>query len=478
MTTAAPSSELFGVFDARRVKAPELKGLDVAAHAAVGAVRNRMPTLAGLRRMADRVERLEAAVKDVTEAKFREEVEALRDQARLGRLDARGLDYAFALAREGAKRTLGKRPYPVQIMGAAAMHLGLVAEMATGEGKTLTAAVAAAVMAWAGRPVHVITVNDYLVARDAELNAPFYKVMGLRRRAHRPRHQPPRAARRLPPQRRLHHEQGDGRRLPARPDHARLAALQHPDRHRPARRRHRPRRDAGPAPGARPVPRDRRRGRLAAGRRGRHAPDHQQQPDRGAQRRPLPRRRRPRPRAAEGPGLLRRQGDQARRDDRPRPPEARRPRRRRQLLEGPAAAGGAGHAVAGGPALLPPRRALPHHARRQDRDRRRVHRPRDGRPILAGRAAPGGGDQGGRARHGRQGEPRPPELPAVLPPVPRDGRHDRHRVGELAASCGRSTSGRSSASRRTSRTSASSCRRGSSTPRATSGTRWSSACAS
>ena len=180
MTTAAPSSELFGVFDARRVKAPELKGLDVAAHAAVGAVRNRMPTLAGLRRMANRVERLEEAVKDLTQAKFAEEVATLRDEARLGRLDAKGLDYAFALGREGAKRTLGKRPYPVQIMGAAAMHLGLVAEMATGEGKTLTAAVAAAVMAWAGRPVHVITVNDYLVARDAELNEPFYKVMGLR----------------------------------------------------------------------------------------------------------------------------------------------------------------------------------------------------------------------------------------------------------------------------------------------------------
>ena len=177
--TQAASTELFGVFDARRVKAPELKGLDASANAAVGWVKNRRPVLRRLRALAKRVEALEPAVKDLGSRKFAEEVADLRDTARLGRLDQAGYDRAFAFVREAARRTLGKRPYPVQIIGAAAMHEGLVAEMATGEGKTLTAALAASIMAWSGKPVHVITVNDYLVARDEELNRPLYEMMGL-----------------------------------------------------------------------------------------------------------------------------------------------------------------------------------------------------------------------------------------------------------------------------------------------------------
>ena len=98
-----------------------------------------------------------------------------KDLGRLGRLKDEKLDYAFALGREAAWRAIGKRPYPVQIMGALAMAEGYVIEMATGEGKTLTAALAAAISSWSGKNVHVITVNDYLVERDAKLNEPIYR---------------------------------------------------------------------------------------------------------------------------------------------------------------------------------------------------------------------------------------------------------------------------------------------------------------
>ncbi|HEX8325687.1 MAG TPA: hypothetical protein VF595_17415 [Tepidisphaeraceae bacterium] len=175
MTAAA---ELYNVFDARRVKAPELKGLDIPAHAATGWVKNRRRVLPRLKRQAEEIEKLEAAIKNLSDAKFKEEVEEARVLARLGRLEDEKLLYAFGLAREASVRTLGKRPYLVQLMGAMAMHEAAVAEMATGEGKTLTAAVAASVMALSGKPVHIITVNDYLVQRDAELMTPLYRMMG------------------------------------------------------------------------------------------------------------------------------------------------------------------------------------------------------------------------------------------------------------------------------------------------------------
>ena len=86
---------------------------------------------------------------------------------------------ALALAREAASDTLGLRPYDVQVMAAAALLEGRLAEMHTGEGKTLSAALAAAVAGLAGRQVHVITVNDYLARRDGEALAPFFARFGL-----------------------------------------------------------------------------------------------------------------------------------------------------------------------------------------------------------------------------------------------------------------------------------------------------------
>ncbi len=86
---------------------------------------------------------------------------------------------AFAVAREAAKRVLGMRPYDVQLIGGMVLHSGTVAEMKTGEGKTLVAMLPAYLNALTGRGVHVVTVNDYLAQRDAGWNGPVYHFLGL-----------------------------------------------------------------------------------------------------------------------------------------------------------------------------------------------------------------------------------------------------------------------------------------------------------
>src|SRR6476646_4812632 len=170
------TNELWSIFDARRVKAPELRGLDAFVNTFVGWFKNRRPVLKQLKAQAARIEKLEPEIHNLGSTAFREAVAEVRDLARVGNLEGAALDRGAALAREGALRSIGKRPYPVQIMGALAMCQGAIAEMATGEGKTITAAIAASIWAWAGRPVHVITVNDYLVARDAEEMRPIYEI--------------------------------------------------------------------------------------------------------------------------------------------------------------------------------------------------------------------------------------------------------------------------------------------------------------
>ncbi|OYY94831.1 MAG: hypothetical protein B7Y41_04485 [Hydrogenophilales bacterium 28-61-23] len=86
---------------------------------------------------------------------------------------------AFALVREASRRSLGMTPFDVQLMGAAALFAGKLSEMQTGEGKTLTAALAACIAGVAGLPVHVVTVNDYLAERDADEMRPLYAYFGL-----------------------------------------------------------------------------------------------------------------------------------------------------------------------------------------------------------------------------------------------------------------------------------------------------------
>src|SRR5579872_1584775 len=89
------------------------------------------------------------------------------------------LPEAFATVREAAKRTLGQRHYDVQLIGGMVLHRGEIAEMRTGEGKTLVATLAVYLNALAGKGVHVVTVNDYLARRDAEWMGQIYHFLGM-----------------------------------------------------------------------------------------------------------------------------------------------------------------------------------------------------------------------------------------------------------------------------------------------------------
>jgi preprotein translocase subunit SecA len=121
-----------------------------------------------------------AVLDDLPAEKLALEITARREElTRQAEPPDETLHRALALAAVTSRRTLGFAPYPVQIMGALAIAHGFLAEMATGEGKTLTVALAAAVAGWGQRPVHVITANDYLAERDAENLRHFYQACGL-----------------------------------------------------------------------------------------------------------------------------------------------------------------------------------------------------------------------------------------------------------------------------------------------------------
>ncbi|HEX4361059.1 MAG TPA: preprotein translocase subunit SecA [Pseudonocardia sp.] len=132
-----------------------------------------------LSRIADHVDTFEADVHRLTDDELRAKTEEFRSRYAEGETLDDLLPEAFAVVREGAKRTLGQRPFKVQLMGGAALHLGNVAEMKTGEGKTLTCVLPAYLNAISGDGVHVVTVNDYLAKRDAENMGRIHRFLGL-----------------------------------------------------------------------------------------------------------------------------------------------------------------------------------------------------------------------------------------------------------------------------------------------------------
>ena len=115
----------------------------------------------------------------MTDGKLREAAEELRARFRRGRDEGEDRTRAFALVREVASRQIGERPFPCQVAGAITIADGCVAEMATGEGKTLAATMPATVAGWRGLGCHVITVNDYLARRDAEWMGKIYSFCGV-----------------------------------------------------------------------------------------------------------------------------------------------------------------------------------------------------------------------------------------------------------------------------------------------------------
>src|SRR5262249_25545053 len=130
-------------------------------------------------RFARQVENLESRLITLTNVGLRDVTDHLRPRMLSTSLYSREMALSFALSREAARRHVGMRLFPVQLLGGAAMMGGAVAEMETGEGKTLTALLPAITAGLMGRPVHIITVNDYLARRDAEQLAPVYKALGL-----------------------------------------------------------------------------------------------------------------------------------------------------------------------------------------------------------------------------------------------------------------------------------------------------------
>ncbi len=122
---------------------------------------------------------LEGELEKLSDEALRARTQAFRDELAAGRSLDDLLVPAFATVREAAKRTLGQRHFDVQLIGGMVLHEGAIAEMRTGEGKTLVATLACYLNALAGKGVHVVTVNDYLARRDAEWMGRIYKFLGL-----------------------------------------------------------------------------------------------------------------------------------------------------------------------------------------------------------------------------------------------------------------------------------------------------------
>ncbi|WP_435111490.1 preprotein translocase subunit SecA [Nocardiopsis synnemataformans] len=132
-----------------------------------------------LNKLKDQVNSLEEDYVDLTDEELRDLTGEYKERYEDGESLDDLLPEAFATVREAAKRTLGQRHFDVQIMGGAALHLGNIAEMKTGEGKTLTGTLAVYLNALAGKGVHVITTNDYLAKRDAQNMGRIYHFLGL-----------------------------------------------------------------------------------------------------------------------------------------------------------------------------------------------------------------------------------------------------------------------------------------------------------
>ncbi|MCH8168280.1 MAG: preprotein translocase subunit SecA, partial [Proteobacteria bacterium] len=127
----------------------------------------------------DAVNALEPEMQALSDEQIRARTQEFRDRLAAGETIDELLPEAFATVREAARRTLGERPFDVQIVGALVLHQGNIAEMKTGEGKTLVATMPVYLNALAGKGVHVVTVNDYLARRDAAWMGKVYSFLGM-----------------------------------------------------------------------------------------------------------------------------------------------------------------------------------------------------------------------------------------------------------------------------------------------------------
>src|SRR5262245_47252452 len=127
----------------------------------------------------DEINALEPRYQAMSDAELRTETARFKERLKAGETLDDILVEAFAVGREGGRRFLGMRHYDVQLIGGMVLHSGSIAEMVTGEGKTLVATLPAYLNALVGKGVHVVTVNDYLARRDMEWMGPIYMGLGL-----------------------------------------------------------------------------------------------------------------------------------------------------------------------------------------------------------------------------------------------------------------------------------------------------------
>jgi preprotein translocase subunit SecA len=158
-------------------KLPE--GLDAIWAKGTAAVQQYVPRRRVVLARATRIVAMEDKFKSLTDAQLREAALQMRDTFRLGRDKAADLDRAYAIVREVSWRTVGMRHHMVQVAAALAIEANCIAELATGEGKTLSATMPATINGWRGRGCHVMTANDYLATRDAKDMAPVFTFCGV-----------------------------------------------------------------------------------------------------------------------------------------------------------------------------------------------------------------------------------------------------------------------------------------------------------
>ncbi len=132
-----------------------------------------------LKPIVDKINRLEPEIEKLKDEELRKKTEEFKERIKKGESLDSILPEAFAVVREAAKRTLGQRHFDVQLMGGIVLHQGKIAEMKTGEGKTLAATLPVFLNALEGKGVHVVTVNDYLAKRDAQWMGKIYLFLGL-----------------------------------------------------------------------------------------------------------------------------------------------------------------------------------------------------------------------------------------------------------------------------------------------------------
>ena len=159
---------------------PLLSGLDALVYGLAGNYKSRAAISAQLIHEAERIDRDAPHWQAMSDEKLQDTLGQMRADFRRQKPGFEHLiGQALGAVREAAHRSLGLHPYVVQLAGALALYKGAIAEMATGEGKTLTAGLTGVLWGWIGRPCHIITVNDYLAERDAKRLAPLYTFCGV-----------------------------------------------------------------------------------------------------------------------------------------------------------------------------------------------------------------------------------------------------------------------------------------------------------